>query len=149
MPYTDVALEHAALVVGPTCAHNLLWRNGPCDICGGDCLCQATNEELMDRLQTGLKPVGTLAFRRKAAATACCKELEARGLAYWMAKNRWKMYVAVAALHPDKVIPGIGKPRDLAFTQQFIDERLPYEVTGALYGYTLPPDHSFEEMWVP
>ena len=91
MPRVELALKHAAMVVGEACAPNLLWRNGPCDVCGGDCFCLATDSELMDRLQTGLKPVGTFAFRLKDHALACTRELEARGLAHWLGKNRWRM----------------------------------------------------------
>ena len=63
----QTALEHAAQVVGEACAENLLFRCGPCDICGGACFCRP-NDELVERLLTGLKPVGTFCYGRKVWA---------------------------------------------------------------------------------
>jgi hypothetical protein len=45
------------------------------------------------------------------------------------------MWVVVAALNPDAEVGNVGTPRQIAFTQEFIDERLPYEIIGKMYGY--------------
>lgn len=49
------------------------------------------------------------------------------------------MKIVVAALDPD-VDVGVGTPRELAFTQAFVDEEYTFVVMGALYGY--PPNLS-------
>ncbi len=115
-------------------AYNLQFRCGPCDICGGDCLC-LSDDLLIERLKTGLKPVGT--FPRKTSKQAILLEerLNAEGLTTWLAKNKWGMYIVVACKHPDVTIPMIGTPRNRAFTMDFINENLSYVEIGALFGY--------------
>ena len=132
------ALEHAAIVVGEACAENLLFRCGPCDVCGGDCFCRTTDADLIDRLLTGLKPVGSFAYRRKSDALKLVQILSEKGLASWYGRNRWRMWVVLAALNPDTHVDGVGTPREVAFTQEFIDEELPFSVIGKLYGYRVP-----------
>ncbi len=117
---------------------NLLFRCGSCDICGGPCFATLGDKRLIGRLLTGKKPVGTFARRNKWIAGALDKRLQSRGLTTWKGKNKYGMYVVVACLHPDSFIPeATGAPREVAFTQAFIDEDLPLVVIGALYGY--PP----------
>ena len=117
---------------------NILFRGGPCNICGRKCFANLSDKQLSDRLLTGKKPVGTFTKRSKWIANALARSLRSRGLATWQGKNRWNMYVVVASLHPDTAIPkAMGTPREVAFTRAFIDEELPLSVCGALYGY--PP----------
>ena len=126
--------RHAALIVGEECAPNFVFRGGPCDVCGGACLCRP-DEELVERLLGGGKPVGTFAYRRKCEADRMRLSLEALGLACWSGRNRWKAHVLVAALRPDKPVGAWGTPREVAFAQKFIDERVSFVVAGAMYGY--------------
>jgi hypothetical protein len=129
------ALKHAATVEGPEFAQNLLFRCGPCDVCGGSCFCLKSDADLAKRLLTGLKPVGTFAYRSVAEAIEAAAWLNSLGLSTWMGVNKWGADVVVAALNPDEVVAGVGTPREVAFTQAFIDEALPFSVIGALYGY--------------
>ena len=115
---------------------NLLFRGGPCDICGGPCFATLSDKPLITRLLAGRKPVGTFARKNKWKTCALAKLLQNRGLATWKGKNKWGMYEVVACLHPDTFIPeAMGTPRGVAFSQAFIDEELPLAVRGALYGY--------------
>ena len=131
------ALEHAAMVVDEACAENLIFRCGPCDVCNGNCFCQTTDKDLILRLMTGLKPVGSFVRLRKCEAEALSQEFNTKGLTSWYGKNRWKMWIVVAALNPDMHVSGVGTPRQMAFTQEFIDEELSLDVIGKLYGYRL------------
>ncbi len=133
----DHALRHAqAIGRDDARSFNLLFRGGPCDICGGGCLSTLSDRSLSERLLAGLKPVGTYARRSKWHAWALSRVLEKQGLATWRGKNRWGMHVVVASAEPDELIsPAGGTPRVLAFTQEFIDEELPLSVIGPLYGY--------------
>ena len=115
---------------------NLLFRGGPCDVCGGPCFATLSDTHLINRLLTGKKPAGTIARKSRWVAGALAKLLQSRGLTTWKGQNKWGMYVVVACLHPDTFIPeAMGTPGQVAFTQAFIDEVLPFAVTGALYGY--------------
>ena len=117
---------------------NLLFRGGPCDICGGPCFSTLGDRHLISRLLTGKKPVGAFARKNKWFAEALAKMLQTRGLTTWRGQNRWGVCVVVACLYPDTFIAEAnGTPREVAFAQDFIDEALPYAVIGALYGY--PP----------
>ena len=117
---------------------NLLFRGGSCDICGGPCFATLSDRQLIRRLLSGKKPVGTFARKSKWIAHALAKLLQNRGLTTWKGMNKWGMYVVVACLQPDTFIPeAMGTPRQVAFTRAFIDEKLSFAVTGALYGY--PP----------
>ena len=131
------ALQHARLMGGDEeQSRNLLFRNGPCDVCGGGCFSRSSNRRLTTRLLAGKKPVGTYACRSKWRSEALAKLLTTRGLSTWRGKNRWGMHVVVASAMSDKVLAGAGgTPRELAFTSNFIDEQLPLPVMGALYGY--------------
>jgi hypothetical protein len=111
----------------PVTAGNLMFRCGPCDVCGGGCLSTATDGELVEKLLSGQKPVGTFPFRLKREGKEFAAELREHGLATWMGQNRWKMWEVVATL--DLVANAA------AFTQAFIDERLSYVDIGRLYGY--------------
>jgi hypothetical protein len=62
-------------------------------------------------------------------------KLRTQGLAVWIGKNRWRVWEVVATLDP--VVNAA------AFTQEFIDERMPYVNVGRLYGY---PPHMSEEL---
>jgi hypothetical protein len=128
---------HALELAGgnPDTALNLMFRCGPCDVCGGDCLSTAADEELVKRLLSGRKPVGTFACRQKREATRLAAELQGLGLATWIDKNRWQMYIVVATLDP--------VANAAAFAQAFIDERMPFVELGRLYGY---PPHMSEEL---
>jgi hypothetical protein len=119
----------------PEIAVNLMFRCGPCDVCGGDCLSTATDEELVERVLSGKKPVGTFAFRLKRDAKELAADLKDRGLAVWMGRNRWRMWAVVASLDP--------VANAAAFTQAFIDERMSFVDMGKLYGY---PTHMSEEL---
>ena len=133
----DRALSHAQAIGGDDeRSFNLLFRGGPCDICGGCCLSALSDRSLSERLLAGLKPAGTYARQSKWHAWALSHVLEERGLTTWRGKNRWGMHVVVATAEPDKPIPQAGgTPREVAFTQEFIDEALPFSVIGPLYGY--------------
>ena len=135
----DRALQHAqAIGRDDEQSFNLLFRGGPCNICGGRCFSILTDHSLTKRLLDRLKPVGTYARRSKWHAWALSRLLENQGLTTWRGQNRWGMYIVVAAAKPDELVPlAGGTPRQLAFTQQFINEALPYPVIGALYAY--PP----------
>ena len=130
------AERHALLLSqgDPVSAYNLRFRCGPCDICGGTCLC-LDDDRLKARLKTGYKPVGTFVGTSMDDAVRLAAALEAEGLATWLGVNRWRVHIVVASKHPDTVVPGAGTPRDRAFTQEFIDERLSFAELGALYGY--------------
>ena len=119
-------------------AVNYLFRCGPCDICGGSCLADATDDQLAQRLLTGRKPVGSFAFRRASAARRHARDMETLGLTTWTAKNKWNMWVVLAALRPDEVIGDLGSARQRAFNLQFINEEVPFEIMGAMYGYPPP-----------
>jgi hypothetical protein len=116
-------------------ALNLMFRCGPCDLCDGDCLSTATDDELVKRLLSGRKPVGTFACRQKREATRLAAKLQTQGLAVWIGKNHWRVWEVVATLDP--------MVNAAAFTQEFIDERMPFVDLGRLYGY---PPHTSEEL---
>ncbi len=84
---------------------------------------------------TGQKPVGSFPFRFEKDAEVQAEELRLRGLSTWTGRNRWGMYVVMAALFPDCRVAEIGTPRDVAFTQAFIDEHCNLDVIGKMYGY--------------
>lgn len=96
------ALKHAQ-VIGrdDERSFNLLFRGGPCDICGGSCLSTLSDRSLSKRLLAGLKPVGTYARRSKWHAWALSRVLEKHGLTTWRGKNKWGMHVVVASAMPD------------------------------------------------
>ena len=131
------ALQHARLMGGDEeQSRNLLFRNGPCDICGGTCFSRLGHRALTTRLLSGKKPIGTYASRSKWRSYALSKLLATKGLSTWRGKNRWGMFVVVASAEPDKLSKEAGgTPRELAFTPNFIDERLPLSTVGPLYGY--------------
>lgn len=131
------ALRHAALIAGPECAANLLFRCGPCDVCGGNCLCRS-DAELEAAVAAGSKPVGTFCYRSEAAAMRDRARLEARGLACWSGRNRWGVFEVVASAVPDVPLGEWGTPRQVAFTQAFVDERTGWDETGVMFGYRLP-----------
>ena len=137
-----IALAHATQVLGsPECAENFIFRNGACNICGGDCFC-ASDDELVERLLTGLKPVGSFPFMKESEAKKYAAGLAARGLTTFIGKNKWEVWVVLAALHPGRDVGGIGTPRNVAFTQEFLDEGYTLEIIGKLYGYRRPNDLS-------
>ena len=116
-------------------AYNLQFRCGPCNICGGSCLC-LNDDLLIQRLLSGLKPVGSFARRELRHSALLEQQLNQLGLTTWgPTKNRWGMYMVVACKYPDVDIPLVGTPRNQAFTMNFINEYLTTEQTGALYGY--------------
>jgi hypothetical protein len=115
-------------------AYNLQFRGGPCDICGGDCFCK-NDEDLLTRIMSGLKPIGTFPFTSKKNALNFKKEIEEKGLTTYMKKNKWNMWTIVATIVPDKNIEGIGTPREKAFRMEFINEEDTFVERGALYGY--------------
>jgi hypothetical protein len=131
------ALRHATQVVGPECAANLIFRCGPCDICGGSCFCRP-NDELVAALLSRSKPVGEVHSRHEDVAREFRSQLESLGLACWMGRNRWNMFVVVASAVPDVPLGKWGTPRQVAFTQAFIDEYTSWDETGVMYGYRLP-----------
>ena len=124
------ALRHAAAVVGPAFAENLLFRCGPCDVCSGRCFCRP-DSELLARVRSGMKPVASFCAKDPADLA----ELRTEGLACWSGVNRWGVHVLVTSAVPDVLVPGVGTPRVVAFTQAFIDESLPLSHISALYGY--------------
>ena len=81
------SLEHARLLVGAECAGNYVFRCGPCDYCGGACLCRP-DEELVERLRAGLKPMGTFAYACEDTADQMAQRLEELGLTCWVGQNR-------------------------------------------------------------
>ena len=133
----EKALLHARLMGGDEeQSRNLLFRNAPCDICGGKCFSRSGSRRLTARVLAGKKPVGTYASRSKWRSYALSKLLATKGLSTWRGKNRWGMHVVVASAEPDKLLKKAGgTARALAFTADFIDERLPLPIMGALYGY--------------
>jgi hypothetical protein len=128
------AVVHAAMCVGWECAENFTFRCGPCNACQGACFCRG-DDELTARLLTGQKPVGSFAYRRKKGAKDEAETLRSRGLSTWTGKNRWGMYCVVAALYPNRRVAETGTPRDVAFTQDLIDELYTLDVIGKMYGY--------------
>jgi hypothetical protein len=72
-------------------AYNLLFREGTCDICGGKCFCILDNHDLVERLMSGLKRVGTFAFTTYEIASQFNNELQNIGLTTFMGQNRWTM----------------------------------------------------------
>jgi len=134
------ALEHARKFSGSECAENIVFREGKCDVCKGECFCW-DEEFLVTRLLTGLKPVGSFVFRTQEEATATKLALENKGLSVWLGKNQRGLWIGVASLEPDKVYNYKDQritPRNHAFTQRFIDEHDEWEIRGILYGYRLP-----------
>ena len=134
VPCLEKSLAHASLIVGPQNAANFVFRLGPCDVCGGACFCRS-DEELVSRLLTGLKPVGTFAYCTEEEMLLQRGEMERKGLTCWSGRNRWNMFEIVATLYPDVQVADIGTPRETAFTQEFIDEMVSFRVRGLLYGY--------------
>ena len=130
-----VARSHTGTLHGPEFAENLMFRGGPCHLCRRACFCLRSDEHLTKRLLKGLKPVGTFAERDVRDAQCEQDTLDDLGLTTWLGRNRWGCFIVVAALNPDDHIPGVGTPRDVAFSQDFIDELMPFDVIGALYGY--------------
>ena len=135
LPSLQQSLEHATLPVGPVHAPNYVFRCGPCDICEGSCLCRPGNE-LVNCLLTGQKPLGTFVYRSARQCRQMALKLQSKGLTCWTGRNRWRMHIVVASLHPDTDIAGLGTPRQLAMTQAFIDEEVSMEVAGAMFGYS-------------
>jgi len=130
-----IARRHASTLHGAEFVENLLFRNGPCHICRRPCFCLLNDMALARRLLSGKKPVGTFCSREHSEAQRHLKWLESLGLTVWYGMNRCKMHVLVAALHPDVEVPGAGTPREVAFTQCFIDEGFPCNIIGAMFGY--------------
>ena len=141
----DITNMQCALILAKNdqqTAYNLRFRGGPCNVCGGPCLCLGS-QLLAARLVTGLKPVGSFPFNSEADAKDCSEVLKAKGLATWIGYSRWGMWIVLASKNPDHIIPGCGSPREMAFTRDFIDERLTFVQMGALYGY---PGHMSETL---
>lgn len=136
------ALEHALIIANGNKIHaeNFMFRCGPCDVCGGDCLCILDDDDLQKRLLTGKKPVGTFAYKREKDALKQINQLKKLEIETWYGQNRWTMWVVVAALKPDEVLYLNGNPvgtaRELSFTYKFINEEIPFPITGLLYGYS-------------
>ena len=124
------AISHARVLGGERNSFNLLFRGGPCEVCGGRCFSRLTDGRWIERPLSGRKPVGTFARRNHWQAWALDRLLQHRGLNTWRCTNRWGMHVAVACL-PDSMMAG-GRVRDLAFRCAFVDD--PLCVRG-LYGY--------------
>ena len=119
----------------PVHAENYRFRGGPCDVCGGNCLC-STDSELIARLLTGLKPVGYFACHTQTEANELCLYLEGEyDLRTWSGRNRWGMFMVVASLSPETTIIGVGTPQAVAMTQAFIDELVDVRVQREMYGY--------------
>lgn len=117
-------------------ACNLMFRGGPCDICGGGCLSQGSDQQLAERVAQGLKPVGTFAFTTRRKAKEEAEDLKQNfGLTTKVAKNRWGMWVVVATRSPDEY------PE--AFTDSFLNETDDILTRGRLYGY---PRHLSEAL---
>ena len=109
---------------------NLLFRNGPCDLCGGSCMALLGDGRLLRRLLTGKKAVGTFCRRHRSAAKRLEKKLRFRGLSTFVGKNKWNVWVVVATLSPDVLLPRAGgSPREVAFTQEFFRRGAP------IFGY--------------
>ena len=133
--WVDRAHLHAQMVgCGDERSPNLLFRGGPCDVCGGRCFSRLSDGHLIERLLSGQKTIGTFAKRNRWQAWALERLLRHRGLATWRCANRFGMHEVVACLEPDSLVAG-GRVRDLAFRQAFVDECDPLHVRGALYGY--------------
>ena len=141
----ETALAHAETILGEAhkaCAENLVFRCGRCDVCRGPCLCW--EDDLLEaRLLTGWKPVGTFAFKEQEEQIDCMNKLQEKELSVWSGQNRWKMWIVVASLDPDKayICNGLNiTPRTHAFNQDFIDEKDEWNIRGILYGYRLPDE---------
>lgn len=137
-----LALEHAMIIAKGNKIHaeNFMFRCGPCDVCGGDCLCISDNNELEKRLLTGKKPVGSFPYESKEEALTEISRLKKIGIESWYGQNKWNMWIVVAALKPDECLylngNSVGTPRELSFTYKFINEELPFPIIGLLYGYS-------------
>lgn len=140
------AYNHALILANgdEKTAKNLMFRCGPCDICNSDCLC-GDDFDLIERVDSGDKPVATFAFQTLNEAITCSKILERKGISTWRGINKWNMYIVVASKNPDTYIEKAnGTPRQKAFTQNFINEEgLTFVEIGALYGY---PYHMSKEL---
>ena len=92
----DITNMQCALILAKNdqqTAYNLRFRGGPCNVCGGPCLCLGT-QLLAARLLTGLKPVGSFPFNSEADAKDCSEALKAKGLATWIGYSRWGMWLS-------------------------------------------------------
>jgi hypothetical protein len=136
--YKKTAYQHALILANgdEKTAKNLMFRCGPCDICGGDCLC-GSDFELIKLLVSGDKPIGSFAYQSLNEALKCSEILERKGISTWRGINKWNMYIVVASKNPDTYIEKAnGTPREKAYTQNFINEEdLTFVEIGALYGY--------------
>ena len=76
----DITNMQCALILAKNdqqTAYNLRFRGGPCNVCGGPCLCLGS-QLLAARLVTGLKPVGSFPFNSEADAKDCSEALKAK-----------------------------------------------------------------------
>lgn len=110
---------------------NLMFRCGPCDICGGKCLCLQDDKLLIQRIISRKKPVGSFAYSSKRKANKMRKYLESIGICTYMNKNIWNMWIVFGTCTKE----GLE-----AFCDDFINENMSYVKIGHLYGY--PPNLS-------
>ena len=134
IPCLEKSLAHASLIVGPQNAANFVFRFGPCDVCGGACLCRP-DEELVSRLLTGLKPVGTFIYCTEEEILLQRGEMDRKGLTCWSGINRCGMFEIVASLRLDVQVADLGTPWETAFRQVFIVKAASFRVRDLLYRY--------------
>ena len=131
------------------CATNLLFRGGT------NLTAQTTNEDLINRVATGLKPVGTIVLRNLDEKIDYPENV----VELCRTTNKWNVAVAVFSAVPNtklselvdlEVLKTILKKtyvdatvRDLASDPKFINEEFDYVLLGLLYGYPLWSSISF------
>lgn len=119
-------------------AYNLLFRGGPCNYCRGNCFSLLDDYDLIKRLQSNKKLVGTfISTKEQVAEKASILETK-YNLHCWIGHNTYDVYVIVATNNPDLKING-KTVAELSFCQDFIDENWhKYEsmdIISALYSY--------------
>ena len=132
-----VALLHATQLAQEegVKAENLMFRCGPCDICGGDCLCQ-DDELLLVQTYDERKPLASFTFQCFSEMKSYEFDLKALEFTTWCGRNKMGMFIVLATMQPDRVlVHHDASVRELAFNYDFINELGSVDEMRDVYGY--------------
>jgi hypothetical protein len=126
----NIPNEHALILSNGNkeTAINLMFRGGPCNICGGNCLSVlcGNSKLLISRILEKKKPVGSFGFRKKDDAINFAKYLNTLGISTYVNQNDYLIWVVVGTCMEE----GLE-----ALCDEFINETMPIIKMGYLYGY--------------
>ena len=113
--------NHALILAGGDVrkAINISFRGGPCNICGGGCMCNENTHVLIQRVKSGEKPVAIFVGTR---VLKYLKDVYTKVI-----RNKWGCIITIATRY--------NNLRKEAFSEAFYNEQMDFNRVSELYGY--------------